>query len=204
MEDLSDRTPGAAVPRVTELLLAWSSGDTTALDRLLPILEGELHRLARLHMAKERDGHTLQPTALVSEVYLRLATLGRMRWQDRTHFFAMSARLMRRILVDHARARRVGKRGGGLPLLPLDAAPAGDPIDPATRSRPDLEALDDALEGLGRVDARKARVVELRFFAGLSVQETASALCVSPETVIRDWRLARAWLLREIARSRST
>jgi RNA polymerase sigma factor (TIGR02999 family) len=178
---------------VTELLVAWSGGDASALEQLVPLVHAELQRLARRQMRRERDGHTLQTTALVNEAYLRLVDLSRIRWQDRAHFFAMSARLMRRILVDHARSRRYIKRGGGAGRVPFDEGLTVS-MEPAA----DLVALDDALQALARVDARKGHVVELRYFGGLSVEETAEALHVSPETVMRDWRLAKAWLLREI------
>jgi len=188
-------SPDSPRPHVTELLLAWGSGDRSALDQLVPIVHEELRRLARLQMRAERDNHTLQTTALVNEAFLRLVDLHRIRWQDRAHFLALSARLMRRILVDHARARSYQKRGGGAVNVTLDEALVGS----AERGA-DLLALDDALEDLARVDARKSQVVELRFFGGLSVEETAQALKVSPETVTRDWRLAKVWLLREISR----
>ena len=175
--------------------MAWSGGDQTAFDRLVPIVHGELRRTAARCMAGERKGHTLQPTALVNEVYLRLVEINRVRWQDRAHFFAMAARLMRRVLVDHARARGYQKRGGGMPIVPLDES-----MTPASSPTPDMLAIDDALQALEKADERKARVVELRFFGGLSVDETASVLNVSPQTVMRDWRLAKAWLLREISR----
>jgi RNA polymerase sigma factor (TIGR02999 family) len=188
-------SPDGPRPHVTELLLAWGSGDRSALDQLVPIVHEELRRLARLQMRAERDNHTLQTTALVNEAFLRLVDLRRIRWQDRAHFLALSARLMRRILVDHARARSYQKRGGGAVNVTLDEALVGS----AERGA-DLLALDDALEDLARVDARKSQVVELRFFGGLSVEETAQALKVSSETVTRDWRLAKVWLLREISR----
>jgi RNA polymerase sigma factor (TIGR02999 family) len=181
-------------PAVTELLLAWSNGDESALQQLIPLVRVELRRLARRHMRAERGGHTLQTTALVNEAYLRLIDVGRVRWQDRAHFFAMSARLMRRILVDHARARAFVKRGGGARVIPFDEAAV------SFERSADLVALDDALQALAAVDARKSQVVELRFFGGLSVKETAAALDVSPETVMRDWGVAKAWLLREVRR----
>lgn len=161
----------------------------------MPLVHGELRRLARRQMAGERSGHTLQTTALVNEAYMRLVDLDRVKWQDRAHFFAMSARLMRRILVDHARLRRSQKRGGSSTQI------AFDELAIATDRRRDLVALDDALEALAALDPRKAQVVELRFFGGLSVPETAEALGVSPQTVMRDWRLAKVWLLREIGRA---
>src|SRR5690349_21098900 len=188
-------SPDRTRPHVTELLLAWGSGDRSALDQLVPIIHDELRRLARLQMRAERDNHTLQTTALVNEAFLRLVDLRRIRWQDRAHFLALSARLMRRILVDHARSRNYQKRGGGAANLTLDEALIGS----AERSA-DLVALDDALEDLARVDARRGQVVELRFFGGLSVEETAQALKISAETVTRDWRLAKVWLLRQVSR----
>ena len=189
---------GPSARDVTELLIAWGGGDRTALEQLMPLVHAELRLLARRQMRGERNGHTLQTTALVNEAYLRLIDLSRVRWQDRAHFFAMSARLMRRILVDHARSREYVKRGGGAPRIAVDAAFVASPERGA-----DLVALDDALEALAGVDPRKAQVVELRFFAGLSVEETAEALHVSPDTVVRDWRLAKVWLLRELSRAES-
>jgi RNA polymerase sigma factor (TIGR02999 family) len=178
---------------VTELLLAWSGGDQSAFDALAPLVYEELKALARRHMRGERDGHTLQATALVNEAYLKLVDINRVQWQNRAHFFAIAARLMRRILVDFARARRSRKRGAGERHVSLDEA-----LLVAEPGR-DLVALDDALRTLAEVDARKSQVVEMRFFGGLSVQETAEALHVSPETVMRDWKVAKAWLLRELA-----
>jgi RNA polymerase sigma factor (TIGR02999 family) len=190
-------TPKPAVapesPEVTELLLAWSSGDESALHRLVPLVHRELRRLARRQMAGEHAGHTLQTTALVNEAYLRLVDLRRMRWQDRAHFLGMSARLMRRILVDHARVRQAQKRGGADQRVPLEFA-----ASVSTERSVDLLAMDEALDALAAVDARKAQVVEMRFFGGLSIEETAGALGVSAETVKRDWRVAKAWLLREL------
>jgi RNA polymerase sigma factor (TIGR02999 family) len=179
---------------VTELLLAWGRGDRVALDELVPLVHQELRRLARLQLRGERNNHTLQTTALVNEAFIRLVDLRRIQWQDRAHFLSLSARLMRRILVDHARSRNYQKRGGGALNLTLDDIVVASPARGA-----DLVALDDALEGLARVDPRKSQVVELRFFGGLSVEETAEALEVSPETVLRDWRLAKVWLLREVS-----
>ena len=179
---------------VTDLLLAWGHGDDSALDRLIPLVRVELHRLARRHMRREHTGHTLQTTALVNEAYLRLVDLGRVRWQDRAHFFAMSARLMRRILVDHARSRQFVKRGGGVRRIPFDEAMVS--VEPNV----DLVELDDALRRLADLDPRKGQVVEMRFFAGLSVEEAATALGVAPVTVMRDWRVARAWLFKELRR----
>jgi RNA polymerase sigma factor (TIGR02999 family) len=181
--------------QMTDLLAAWSDGDAEALDRLLPLVERELHRLAHQYMRRERPGHTLQTSALVNEAYLKLCDQTRVRWQNRAHFFAIAAQTMRRILIDHARSRRYGKRGGGAPPLPLDEAAV------LSDERADeLVALDEALAGLEKVDPRKARVVELRYFGGLSVEETAEVLKVSPDTVGREWRRARAFLLREIER----
>jgi len=177
---------------VSVLLRAWSDGDQNALDRLAPIVYDELRRLARHYLLRERSGHSLQATALVNEAYLRLVDYKRMRWQNRAHFFAVSAQLMRRILVDHARRHNL-KRGGGVQHVALeDTAVVG-----GGRGE-NLVVLDDALHALARMDARKARVVELRFFGGLSVEETAEVLQVSPGTVMRDWSTARAWLYREM------
>lgn len=188
--------PGEAVPPerdVSSLLLAWSEGDQKALEKLTPIVYQELHRLAGYYMRGERSGHSLQTTALVNEAYVRLTDYKRMKWQSRAHFFAVSAQLMRRILVDHARRRNL-KRGGGIPHVSLDdTALVGGGRDE------DLVALDDALEALGQVDSRKAQVVELRFFGGLSVEETAEVLRISSVTVMRDWSTARAWLYRELS-----
>jgi RNA polymerase sigma factor (TIGR02999 family) len=187
------RAPSASPP-VTDLLLAWSAGDQSSLSRLIPLVEAELRRLARRQMGRERRGHTLQTTALVNEAYMRLVDVSRVRWQDRAHFFAMSARLMRRILVDHARARNYQKRGGRIEHIGLEVAETL-----GSERSPDLVAVDDALSALADVDARKSAVVEMRFFGGLTVEETAEALHISRETVIRDWRFARAWLLRELS-----
>jgi len=175
------------------LLIDWSNGDEDALQRLIPLVHDELRRVARRHMARERTEHTLQATALVNEAYMRLIDIRRVRWQNRAHFFAMSARLMRRILVDFARSRRYQKRGGGAQKVTLDEAIAVSP-EPGS----DLVALDEALTALAAVDPRKAQVVEMRFFGGLSVEETAEALHLSRDTVMRDWKLAKAWLLREL------
>jgi RNA polymerase sigma factor (TIGR02999 family) len=184
------REPARAL---TEWLVAWSGGDESALQRLIPVVHAELRRLARREMRRERDGHTLQTTALVNEAYLRLIDLDGVTWNDRVHFFAMSARVMRRILVDHARARRYQKRGGGAVAVSFD-----EELVVVNQPRTDLVALDDALTALGKLDARKSQVVELRFFGGLSVAETATALEVSEGTVLRDWRLAKSWLLNEL------
>jgi RNA polymerase sigma factor (TIGR02999 family) len=180
---------------VTALLLAWGSGDRTALEKVLPLLHAELRQLARRYMAREGPGHTLQPTALINEAYVRLVEGPRVRWQDRAHFFAMAARLMRHILVDHARAKRNQKRGGAFRMVPL--------TDRLARSSPrprDVLALDDALDVLATIDPRRSRVVELRCFGGLTVAEIGEVLDISPQTVMRDWRFARVWLRREITR----
>ena len=183
-----------AAANPTTLLLAWGRGDETALDQLIPLVHDELRQLARRHMAGERPGHTLQATALVNEAYLRLIEVNQVRWQNRAHFFAMASRVMRRILVDAARARGYQKRGGGAPTVSLDEAllVSGEP-------RQDLVALDDALNALAAFDLRKSQVVEMRFFGGLRVEETAAALHVSADTVMRDWRLAKVWLVRELS-----
>src|SRR5215470_11468474 len=177
---------------VSGLLRAWSDGDQRALERLTPIVYDELHRLARRYMKRERSGHSLQTTALVNEAYTRLVDYRRMQWQNRAHFFAVAAQLMRRILVEHARRHNL-KRGGGVPHVSLEqAAVVGGDEDA------DLMALDDAMNALARIDPRKVRVVEMRFFGGLSVEETAEVLKVSPLTVKRDRRAAKAWLYREL------
>jgi len=177
---------------VSGLLRAWSDGDRGALDRLTPIVYDELRRLARGYMRHERPGHSLQTTALVNEAYTRLVDYKSMQWQNRAHFFAVSAQLMRRILVEHARRHNL-KRGGGVPHVSLEQAPmVGD--DRAG----DLVALDDAMSTLARLDPRKVQVVEMRFFGGLSVEETAEVLKVSSVTVMRDWSTAKAWLYREL------
>ena len=178
---------------MTELLLKWREGDESALDRLVPIVHSELRRIARRCMAGERAGHSLQATALVNEAYLRLIDVQHVNWQNRAHFLAMSARFMRRILVDYARSKGYQKRGGRAVNVTFDE---GLPV--AVEPAMNLVALDDALEALARMDERKSRVIELRFFGGLSVEETATVLGVSPETVMRDWKLAKAWLMREL------
>ena len=178
----------------TELLRAWNDGDQEALNELVPLVEKELHRLARAYMRRERNDHTLQATALVNEAFLRLARTSNPRWQGRAHFVGIAARLMRQVLVDHARSRGYRKRGGGL-RVPLDHAPLITP-------EPELDvlAVDRALEAFAKVDPRKSQVVELRFFGGLSVEETAEVLGISVETVKRDWRVAKLWLSRELER----
>ena len=177
----------------TELLRAWSEGDEAALNELVPLVEKELHRLARAYMRRERQGHTLQATALVNEVFLRLAHTANPRWQDRAHFVGIAARLMRQVLVDHARTRGYQKRGGGVQRVPLEKARLITP-EPAL----DVIAVDRALEAFAKIDQRKSQVVELRFFGGLSVEETADVLGISVETVKRDWRVAKLWLSREL------
>jgi RNA polymerase sigma factor (TIGR02999 family) len=186
---LATASPGA----VTALLRAWADGDDGALERLTPLVEAELRRLARGYMRQERRGHTLQTSALVNEAFLRLTDARSLHFQDRAHFLGIAARLMRRVLVDHARSRGYLKRGGGARRVTLDEGlvrSSGPPLD--------LVALDRALEALAAADGRKARMIELRFFGGLSVEEAAEVLGVSPDTVKRDWRLAKLWLLREL------
>jgi RNA polymerase sigma factor (TIGR02999 family) len=181
----------------TALLQAWGRGEAEALDRLLPLVHGELRRLAGRHMHHERAGHTLQASALVNEAYLRLIEVRQIKWQNRAHFFAMASRVMRRILVDAARARQSQKRDTGGPQLSFD-----DAVVAAAAPAPDFLALDDALHALEAVDPRKCKMVEMRFFGGMSVEETAAALHLSVGTIKRDWRLAKAWLARELGGSR--
>lgn len=183
---------------ITHLLQAWRRGDEGALNKLTPQVYRELHRAARRCMIRERDGHTLQTTALINELYLRLSDLKPIDWQNRAHFFALCARQMRRILTDQARARQSQKRGDGAKAISLDIALVISP-QPAA----DLVAVDDALNQLAKVDERKSQVVVLRFFGGLSVEETAEVLEVSPQTVARDWKLAKAWLKRELSANKS-
>ncbi len=178
---------------ITQLLVAWGDGDQSALEELAPLVHSELYRLAHHYMGRERSGHTLQTSALVNEAYLRLIDWKNVRWQNRAHFFAVSAQLMRRILVDYARDRQYLKRGGGALQVTLSEAASFT----AERGA-DLVALDEALNSLAEVDPRKGQVVEMRFFGGLSVEEVAEVLKVSEETVMRDWRLAKVWLLREL------
>lgn len=178
---------------VTQLLLDWSTGNEAALERLTPLVYEELHRLAHRHMKRERPGHTLQTSALVNEAYVRLVDQRKVHWQGRAHFLSIASRLMRRILVDHARAHNRDKRGGGALQVPLDDS-AFAPQDRAA----ELIALDDALSSLSAIDHRKTQVVELRFFGGMSVEETAAVLQVSAITVMRDWSTAKAWLHRTI------
>jgi RNA polymerase sigma factor (TIGR02999 family) len=180
---------------VTQLLRAWSQGDKSALDQLYQIVYDELRRLAHRYMSRENAGHTLQTTALVNEAYLRLAEVKDMNWQDRAHFFAVSANVMRRILIDEARARRAERRGGDNLTLALDEA-----LDVEKGEDLDLIALDLALQSLAQINQRQSQVIELRYFGGLSVEETAEVLKVSTDTVMRDWRFAKAWLKREMVR----
>ncbi len=179
---------------VTTLLVAWSNGDQAALDRLMPLVYDELRLMARRYMAQQAPGHTLQTTALIHEAFLKLAGHADKHWQNRAHFFGVASQAMRCVLVDYARAHQYAKRGGGAHTLALDEAAIV-----STERAAELVALDDALQALAQLDARKARLVELRYFGGLSVDETAAVLRVSPETVLRDWRLAKAWLLRELS-----
>jgi RNA polymerase sigma factor (TIGR02999 family) len=180
-----------AMDELSGLLRAWSEGDHGALDKLTPLVYDELHRLASGYMRREREGHSLQTTALVNEAYMRLVDYKSMQWQNRAHFFAVSAQLMRRILVEHARRHNM-KRGGGVLHVSLDEVSVVD------HQAADLVMLDDAMNTLARLDPRKVRVVEMRFFGGLSVEETAEVLRVSPVTVMRDWNMAKAWLYREL------
>ena len=179
---------------VTQLLIAWSNGDQAALDELIPLVYAELRRVARRYMGRERAGHLLQTTALVNEAYLRLIDANSVQWQNRAHFYAIAAQLMRRILVDYARSHNYVKRGGEAHHLALEEAAVF-----SVEQAPDLVALDDALKSLAAFDPRKSQVVELRFFGGLGVEETAEVLKVSPRTVLSDWSLAKAWLLRELS-----
>ncbi|MBV9183617.1 MAG: sigma-70 family RNA polymerase sigma factor [Acidobacteria bacterium] len=179
---------------VTQLLRAWSAGDQDALHKLTPLVYRELHRAAKCYMARQHPDHTLQSTALVNEVYLRLVAFKEVSWADRAHFFAVCAQLMRRILTDWARAQQYQKRGNNAQHVPFDEALAVSP-----ERGPDLVALDDALKALAEINFRRSQVVELRFYGGLSVEETADVLKVSAETVLRDWKLAKLWLLRAIS-----
>ena len=186
---------GSSVGEVTQLLKDWGEGNESALNKLIPLVYEELRKIAHYQMARERAGHTLQTTALVNELYLRLLGATEISWQDRSHFFALSAQLMRRVLVDHARGRARAKRGGAIKKLPLEESLAL----PASRDT-NIVALDDALNALADADARKAKTVELRFFGGFSVAETAKILNVSVSTVMSDWRFAKVWLLNEMRR----
>lgn len=182
--------------QVTRLLVNWSNGDQSALEQLTPLVYGELRRLAGRYLRRERPDHTLQSTALVHEAFIRMIDQRNVRWQNRAHFFGVAAQMIRRILVDHARGRQASKRGAGAPRLSLDEA-----IALPDRKDIDLVALDDALTSLARIDPQQARIVELRFFTGLTVDETAEVLNISPATVKRDWVTAKAWLYREISRN---
>jgi RNA polymerase sigma factor (TIGR02999 family) len=186
--------PASSV-EISRLLRAWGDGDRKALDQLTPLVYAELHEIAHRYMRRQPSGQTLQTSALVNEAYLRLVKVEGVRYEDRTHFFAVSAQIMRRILVDSARAHLAGKRGGLFEHVHFDES-----VDPSPQRSQDLIALDDALKALEDMDARKARVIELRFFAGLSVEDTAEALNISVPSVKRDWKLARAWLTRELSR----
>jgi RNA polymerase sigma-70 factor, ECF subfamily len=186
---------GVSSSEITQLLHAWREGDHLALERLTPVVYQELHRMAQRYMAREHEGHDLQTTALINEVYLRLVKVKEVEWQDRAHFFAVSARLMRRILTDFARSHGYQKRGGGVQRVPLEEVLT---VSGACETSVDLVALERALSHLSETDERKSKVVELRFFGGLTVEETAEVLQISPETVMRDWSLARAWLQREL------
>jgi len=186
--------PTASPPDATELLQAWSRGDASAFDKLVPLVYRELRALVGRYMRNERPDHTLQPTSLVNEAYLRLIDVNRVQWQNRAHFLAVAATTMRRILVEFARRRRRDKRGRDITLLALDDAP-----DVGQAKRADLVAVDDALTALAAVDRRLSQVIELRFFGGLTVDETANVLNISPETVMRDAKTAKAWLLRELS-----
>jgi RNA polymerase sigma-70 factor (ECF subfamily) len=183
---------------ITAQLLAWNQGDAEALERLIPVVYRELRRMAQHHLRSENSGHTLQPTALVHEAYLRLIDQTQVEWQNRAHFFGIAAQMMRRILVDHAKAKHRDKRGGGAVPLSLDEA-----LNYGHERADELVALDDALLELAAFDDRKSRVVELRYFGGLSVDETAQALDISPKTVIRDWNMAKSWLYQQLSNESS-
>ena len=185
-----------AAPEVTQLLIAWSQGEESALEQLMPLVYEELRRLAKRYMARENPGQTLQATALVHEAYLRLIEQRLVSWQNRAHFYAISAQMMRRILVDRARARNYEKRGGAVGRISLDESLVMQP-----EREPNLVALDDALKSLALIDPRKSQVVEMRYFGGLTVEESAEVLKVSVDTVMRDWKLAKVWLLRELSKN---
>lgn len=180
---------------VTQLLVRWSEGDKDALEQLMPLVYNELRRLANYYLQRERKDHTLQSTALVHEAFLRLIDQRDVRWQNRAHFFGVASQMIRRILVDHARAHQTAKRGGGAYTLALD-----DALGAEQKRDLDLVALDDALNGLAHLDPQQARIVELRFFTGLTIEETAEVVGISPATVKRDWNTAKAWLFRELSR----
>jgi RNA polymerase sigma factor (TIGR02999 family) len=180
---------------VTQLLVNWSQGDKAALDQLIPLVEAELRRLARQYMARESPGHTLQTSALINEAYVRLIDQQNVPWQNRSHFFGVAAQVMRHILIDHARSYTYAKRGGGARKISLDDLP-----DMTDRRAEELVALDDALNNLATIDARKSKIIELRFFGGLTIEETAEAMKISPISVTREWRSAKAWLRREMSK----
>jgi len=182
---------------VTKLLLAWGEGNGQALDELMPVVYGELHQLARQYMAGERSGHILQASALVNEVYLKLVDVQQVQWRNRAHFFGVSAQLMRRILVDVARRKHYQKRGGGVPQVSLN-----EEVIVVGRNTNHLVAIDDALKALEAIDPRKVRIIEMRFFGGLSAKETAEALKISGDTLTRDWKFAKAWLRRELSKKK--
>lgn len=194
-----DEATSVSTHEVTQLLQAWGLGDETALEQLMPLVYNELHRLAHRYMAGEQPGQLLQTTALIHEVYLRLVDVKNVGWQDRSHFYGICARLMRRVLVDFARSRNYQKRGGRFPHIELEEAVTVSGVVGS-----EILAVDEALQQLANVDARKSQVVELRFFGGLTVEETAAALQMSPETAMREWKLAKAWLLRELSHETST
>jgi RNA polymerase sigma-70 factor, ECF subfamily len=187
-------TPSPPLQEVTQLLVDWGNGNHAALDQLIPLVYTELRQLARRYMRRERPGHTMQTTALIHEAYLRLVDQNQVRWENRAHFLGIAARLMRQILIEHARRRTRAKRGGGAGTISLDEVAL---VSQARAT--ELLALDDAMERLAAIDPRKSRVVELRFFGGLSTKEAAEVLHTAPNTVLRDWRLAKAWLHREIS-----
>ena len=188
--------PMSALPNeVTRLLIDWSEGDKTALDQLIPLVEAELRRLARQYMARENPGHTLQTSALINEAYIRLIDQQDVPWQNRSHFFGVAAQVMRHILIDHARSYTYAKRGGGARKISLDDAP-----DMTNQRAAELLVLDDALNNLATIDLRKSQIIELRFFGGLTIEETAEAMKISPITVTREWRSAKAWLRREMSK----
>ncbi len=196
---LGFQLPSLSSAQVTNLLVAWGQGDEAAFQRLIPVVHAELRRIALRHMGHERNGHTLQPTALVNEAYLKLIDIHHVQWQDRAHFFAMSSRVMRRVLVDAARARGYQKRGAGAHRVTLDEERVG-----AKEPAADVVALDDALTALAVIDERKSQVVEMRYFGGLSIEETAEAIGVSVRTVKRDWTMAKLWLARELRTTRGS
>jgi RNA polymerase sigma factor (TIGR02999 family) len=183
---------------ITDLLKAWGAGNKTALDRLAPAIDRELRRLARGYLKREPADQTLQTTALINEAYVRLIEIRDLRWHDRAHFFAISAQIMRRVLVDAARSRRSKKRGGCLPHVPLDELLADEAMAASSRNDLQILALNDALDSLAKLDPRTVSVIEMRFFSGLSVEETAEVLKISPQSVMRDWKVAKSWLAREL------